>query len=132
MLPPERYIFQHIISYAARRHKTRYGYKKAEKSTVSICCPLRRNTLRGYNGSGDFMKRLFSPLSEEAFGMVRGTLCVSCAMLFCSAIILLHIGELAPRTYALYRLAAELETASGGFLLLGNAAAFVLERARRR
>ena len=92
---------------------------------------MRRNALRGYNGSGDFMKRLFSPLSEEAFGMVRGTLCVSCAMLFCSVILLLHIGELAPRTYALYRL-AELETASGGFLLLGNAAAFVLERARRR
>lgn len=93
---------------------------------------MRRNALRGYNGSGDFMKRLFSPLSEEAFGMVRGTLCVSCAMLFCSVILLLHIRELAPRTYALYRLAAELETASGGFLLLGNAAAFVLERARRR
>ena len=93
---------------------------------------MRRNALRGYNGSGDFMKRLFSPLSEEAFGMVRGTLCVSCAMLFCSVILLLHIGELAPRTSALSRLAAELETASGGFLLLGNAAAFVLERARRR
>ena len=78
------------------------------------------------------MKYLFSALSEEAFGMVRGTLCVSCAMLFCSVILLLHIGELAPRTYAFYRLAAELETASGGFLLLGNAGAFVLERARRR
>ena len=47
------------------------------------------------------MKYLFSALSEEAFGMVRGTLCVSCAMLFCSVILLLHIGELAPRTYAL-------------------------------
>ena len=79
-----------------------------------------------------FMKRLFSPLSEEAFGMVRGTLCVSCAMLFCSVMVLLHIGELDPRTYALYRLAAELETASGGFLLLGNAAALVLENLRRR
>ncbi len=78
------------------------------------------------------MKYLFSALSEEAFGMVRGTLCVSCMMLFCSVILLLHIGELAPRTYALYRLAAALETASGDFLLLGTAAAFVLESLCRR
>ena len=54
------------------------------------------------------MKYLFSALSEEAFGMVRGTLCVSCAMLYCSVMLLLHIGALTPRTYALYRLAAEL------------------------
>ena len=79
-----------------------------------------------------FMKYLFSALSEEAFGMVRGTLCVSCVMLFCSVMLLLHIGALTPRTYALYRLAAELETASGGFLLLGNTGAFVLECLRRR
>ena len=79
-----------------------------------------------------FMKYLFSRLSEEAFGMVRGTLCVSCVMLFCSVMLLLHIGALTPRTYALYRLAADLETASGGFLLLGNTGAFVLECLRRR
>ena len=53
-----------------------------------------------------FMKYLFSPLSEEAFGMVRDTLCVSCVMLFCSVMVLLHIGALTPRTYALYRLSS--------------------------
>ena len=78
------------------------------------------------------MKLRFSALSEDAFGMVRGTLCVSCVMLLCSLVILLHIGALTPRSYALYRLAAELETVSGGFLLIGNLAAFVLEALRRR
>ena len=78
------------------------------------------------------MKLRFSALSEDAFCMVRGTLCVSCVMLLCSLAILLHIGALTPRSYALYRLAAELETVSGGFLLIGNFAAFVLEALRRR
>lgn len=81
------------------------------------------------------MKRpndIFRPLSESGFGMVRGTLCVSCVMLLCSLAVLLHIGALTPRTYALYRLAAELQTASGGFLLAGNFAALLVECAHRR
>ncbi len=54
-----------------------------------------------------FYETSFPPLSEEAFGMVRGTLCVARDALLLGNRFF-YISELAP-TYALYRLAAELE-----------------------
>ena len=79
-----------------------------------------------------FWNDLFRPLSEDTFRMVRGTLAVGCTMLFCSVMVLIHIGALTPRTYALYRLAAELQSSAGGFLRAGNFAALILENLRRR
>ena len=73
----------------------------------------------------------FSRLGEESYAMILGTLRTSGVMLLCSAALLLYTGGLTPRTYALYRLAAELQSASGGILLLGNFAALFLERFRR-
>ena len=81
------------------------------------------------------MKRLtraFSSIGDDAYAMILGTMRVSCVMLLCSFALLIHIGELSPRTYALYRLAAELQSGSGALLLCGNFAALLLERFRRR
>ena len=74
----------------------------------------------------------FSLLGDESYAMILGTLRTSCVMLLCSLALLIHIGALTPRTYSLYRLAAELQSASGAFLLCGNFSALVLERFRRR
>ncbi len=81
------------------------------------------------------MKRLtraFSSLGDDAYAMILGTMRSSCVMLLCSLTVLIHIGALTPRTYALYRLAAELQSGSGALLLCGNFAALLLERFRRR
>ena len=60
------------------------------------------------------------------------TLRVCCVMLLCSLTLLIHTGGLSPRTYSLYRLAAELESSSAGFLLCGNFAALLAEGLHRR
>ena len=78
------------------------------------------------------MEKLLKGAGEEAQEMLLGTLRVSCVMALCSLALLLHTGGLSPRTYALYRLAAELESSSGAFLLCGNFAALLLESLRRR
>ena len=73
----------------------------------------------------------FSLLGDDSYAMILGTLRTSCVMLLCSLALLVHIGGLTPRTYGLYRLAAELQSASGAFLLCGNFSALLLERFRR-
>ena len=78
------------------------------------------------------VEKLFEKVSEEAQDLVVWTLRVSCVMALCSLAVLIHTGGLSPRTYALYRLAAELESNSGAFLLCGNFAAVLLESLRRR
>lgn len=79
-----------------------------------------------------FMEKLFAELGEDTQELLVWTLRVSCVMALCSLILLLHTGGLSPRTYALYRLAAELESSSGAFLLCGNFAALLLESHHRR
>ncbi|MBQ3276734.1 MAG: hypothetical protein IJH47_06755 [Oscillospiraceae bacterium] len=73
----------------------------------------------------------FSLLGDESYAMILGTLRTSCVMLLCSLALLIHTGGLSPRTYGLYRLAAELQSASGAFLLCGNFSALLLERFHR-
>jgi len=75
---------------------------------------------------------LFDSLCDEAHAMLLGTLRTCCAMLVLSLALLLHIGGPSPRTYSLYRLAAELESSSAGVFLCGNFAALFLERFHRR
>ena len=77
-------------------------------------------------------KKSLTPLSDDAWEILLGTLRVSCVMLLCSLTLLIHIGTLTPRTYSLYRLAAELESSSAGFLLCGNFAALLAESLHRR
>ena len=74
----------------------------------------------------------FDRIGDEAYSVLLGTLRTCLVMLLCSLAILWQIGEVEPRTYRLYRLAAELESGSAGVLLWGNAAALLLERFRRR
>ena len=74
----------------------------------------------------------FGSLSEDAYGLLLGTLRCCCVMLVCSLAVLIHIETLSPRTYALYRLAAALQSESGVFLLCGNFAALWMERLHRR
>lgn len=79
-----------------------------------------------------FLEKLLSAVGEDAQTLLLWTLRVSCVMAGCSLLLLVHIGGLSPRTYALYRLAAELESSSGAFLLCGNFAAVLTESLRRR
>ena len=89
-----------------------------------------------YYERGDaLMKRLKKPLTipgEDALEILLWTLRVCCVMLLCSLALLIHTGGLSPRTYELYRLAAELESSSAGFLLCGNFAALLAESLHRR
>ena len=71
-------------------------------------------------------------LNEDTQDILLGTLRVCCVMLLCSLTLLIHTGGLTPRTYELYRLAAELESSSAGFLLCGNFAALLIESLHRR
>ena len=71
-------------------------------------------------------------MSDEAYAMLTGTLRTCCAMLMLSLTLLVYTGGPEPRTYSLYRLAAELESSSAGVLLAGNFAALFLESLRRR
>ena len=73
-----------------------------------------------------------SALSEDAEDILLGTLRVCCVMLLCSLTLLIHTGGLTPKTYELYRLAAELQSSSAGFLLCGNFAALLIESLHRR
>ena len=77
-------------------------------------------------------KRLMSSLSEDTLDILLGTLQVCCVMLLCSLTLLIHTGGLTTGTYELYRLAAELESSSAGFLLCGNFAALLIESLHRR
>lgn len=74
---------------------------------------------------------LFGSLSPEAFAMLTASLRLCCAMLLASLAILLRIGSVTPDTYSLYRLAAELQNSSAAVLILGNAAALLLQQFRR-
>ena len=76
------------------------------------------------------MKRFFpdfTGLSAVSYDVLCGTLRLCCVMLFCSLLLLVHTNGLAVRTYALYRLAAELQASSGAVFLAGNVAALLLE-----
>lgn len=73
----------------------------------------------------------FSGLSAASYDILSGTLRLCCCMLFCSFVLLVHTNGLAVRTYALYRLAAELQASSGAVLLAGNVSALLLELMKR-
>ena len=77
------------------------------------------------------LKTGFARLGDDSYAMIVGTLRTSCVMLLCSLALLIHTGGLSPRNYEQYRLAAELQSASGAVLLLGNFAALFLERFHR-
>ncbi len=79
-----------------------------------------------------FFGRVLNEMSDDAYVMLSGSLRTCCAMLLLSLTLLIHIGDLSPRTYSLYRLAAELESSSAGVLLCGNFAALFLEGLHRR
>lgn len=74
---------------------------------------------------------IFGNLSDEAFCLLVGTLKTGCAMLVCSLLLLVHTGGLHPDTYALYSLAAQLQSNAAGVFLVGNFAALFLESQRR-
>ncbi len=89
-----------------------------------------------YNRRGDALMKwfvsVFGGLSDEAFCLLSGSLKVGCAMLICSLALLVHTGGLHADTYALYFLAAQLESNAAGVVLAGNFAALFLEALRRR
>ena len=81
------------------------------------------------------MKRYFfylEAMSDEAFCMMAGTLKTCCAMIFCAFMVLVHIEDVTPRLFSLYRLALELALSPVGILLVGGIAAVILEDLSRR
>ncbi len=75
---------------------------------------------------------VFGGVSDEAFCLLSGTLKTVCAMLLCSLALLLEASPPGPDTYAVYYLAAQMESNSLLILLTGNFAALFLERFHRR
>ncbi len=73
-----------------------------------------------------FFRRLAS-MCDAAFFVLLGTLRVSCAMLLCSFSLLVHIGELTPANYNLYRTAVELAVSPAGLLLLAVIVSVIME-----
>ena len=71
-------------------------------------------------------------ISEEAFGLLAGTLQTCCVMLLCAFAVLVHIGPIRPHTFSLYRLALELTLSPVGILLVGGLCAVVAEDLLRR
>ncbi|HHU23271.1 MAG TPA: hypothetical protein GXZ52_07675 [Clostridiales bacterium] len=57
-------------------------------------------------------------MCNPAWGALKGTLMLCCAMVFCAFIILVEIGPVSIDTYHLYLYAKELATAPAGLLLI--------------
>ena len=70
-------------------------------------------TLAAYIGS----------MREEAWGLLRGALQLSCAMAFCAFVMLAHLGAPTPENLHVWRGALEWARFPAYFILLGGLAA---------
>lgn len=59
--------------------------------------------------------------------MLAGTLKTCCAMVFCAFILLVHIGQVTPHSFALYHMALELTLSPIGILLVGGLLSVIIE-----
>jgi hypothetical protein len=66
-------------------------------------------------------------MCNPAWHALRGTLMLSCTMVFCAFIILVEIGPVSIDTYNLYLCARELATAPAGLLLVAAIGTVCLE-----
>jgi len=74
----------------------------------------------------------FDNISEEAFCMLCGTLKTCCAMVLCSFMLLVHMGDVSARCFSQYMTALELALSPVGILLVGGIASVILEDLRGR
>ena len=71
--------------------------------------------------------RSFDALCDAAFAMLAGCMKVSCAMLLCAFLFLLHMGDLSPDTVRFLRMARELVSGGAVVLLMGVLGCAVLQ-----
>ena len=66
-------------------------------------------------------------MCEPAYMLLRGAMLLSCALLFCSLMILISIGQPTYHTYELYLCAKEMSTAPAALLLLASIGTVCIE-----
>lgn len=90
---------------------------------------------KGYNGGGDAHERT-SSLSQTDVRRVRELLLtslrLSCLLLFCAYLMLVHTGAMSPDNVTLYRTARLLYQQPASIFLLGCLGSYLLEQRSRR
>ena len=71
-------------------------------------------------------------MSDAAYLVLSLSLLLSCAMLLCAWLLLLHMGPLTPAVRETWCMARELYTSPAGVLLVGAIACVLLEERSRK